>query len=851
MKNYETGVEEASIRQLAANGKYKTALDRAKDFHKARHSAASEALLIDAYAGRIQSLLAQNLTLEARSLLDLVRERYPSAGARLDELSNRAAARAGALDELLAPLADASLEPQRRAAIEEAVQNNVADLAAIAASPVLAAGPSLRVAAGALERAFAAVTSGPVTDEQLALPEISRRSPLAPWTMLVRAVAYFYRGEDAHCRELLATVKPESVPARLVPAMLAMLGGNPVAPLTAAANALTSRTVLSSGALRKELSQLDAAFDDEEAEGRIYKLVRSAMQECRRSAPGQVTALKRLLYVRGAGVDLDIDRMEAALGGLPPTDATLFRSLARDMESGPPSGLALACETWDRFRQSAVDEGWFTANGVEAATLYLHMANLLKKIPHPMLRDLQTARRRDGKKGPEELYFLFPERLYGRACALDPHREAFAQWHKWAADRSVSSGEDVATAWHKVRPADIEPLLYLMQGAEKRSAFPTALGYLNKAERIDAVHSEVRAARMRLLAASALRHLQQKRPHLAAEKLAAMTVLPQSRQGDRPAFIEAVHYLIALTSGDEASAGKARAELEKLLGDQIAAGMLVASLARASKFGVTVQLPAASSIGKASARGLLSSVARLSELARDLGIVQFKIPPGYLGEAHRRFPQVCDSLTVSQLATLGETALAEGNLHFAYAISDAGMNREGSTLGPRASGFLLLRSRSLPDWASGRRSVCAAAAAELARSHGDMDVVGEALELLREGFDNEPLSLTLKQAGEVMRTEKGASTFPVGARREPDYNGLLPGRLCDCPECRSARGELPDSDCFDEIAMRRLFDEKLPDGIPPDAAEELFDLMKNAFLNGETAEDIFGGMGKGKKRKRK
>ena len=117
--------EETGIRQLIVNGKFKTALDRAKELHKARGSAASEALLIDAYAARIQSLLEQNLALEAKCLLELVRERFPAARARLDELSARSAARSGALEELLAPLNDPELSAERRAAIEQAVQSGV------------------------------------------------------------------------------------------------------------------------------------------------------------------------------------------------------------------------------------------------------------------------------------------------------------------------------------------------------------------------------------------------------------------------------------------------------------------------------------------------------------------------------------------------------------------------------------------------------------------------------------------------------------------------------------------------------------------------------------------------------
>ena len=75
---------EASVRQLIANGKYKVAVETAKEIHKAQATAASEALLVDAYAARIQSLFDQNLGVEAKALLELVRERYPSARERLN-----------------------------------------------------------------------------------------------------------------------------------------------------------------------------------------------------------------------------------------------------------------------------------------------------------------------------------------------------------------------------------------------------------------------------------------------------------------------------------------------------------------------------------------------------------------------------------------------------------------------------------------------------------------------------------------------------------------------------------------------------------------------------------------------
>jgi hypothetical protein len=875
--NPTTGAaEETSIRQLLAHGKSKTALDRAKDLHKALGSAASEAVLIDAYAGRIQALLNQNLALEAKSLIELVRDRYPSARARLDALRATSAARAGALDELLAPLADPGLGAEHRAAIEQAVQNKVADLAAIAACPALPADHSLRTAAAALDRAFIAATSGFVKDEEIALPEVSHRSPLGSWKLLVRAIAHFYRGEDDSCRECLGAIKPESAPARLVPAMHSMLGLKPAAPLTPPETLLVSRTTESSATLRNELEKLDRAFVDDEDESRTFKLVRLAMQECRRILPDQVETLRRLIYVRGSMNAVEGERLTAALQGMPRQDAPFFRALAHGMEStGDPEDLAMACEYWDEFRQRAVREGWFGAKGMEVATLYIHMAGLLRRIPEAMLRDLQRESRSNRRLGLEDFYFLFPERLYERACVLDPHPEVFSQWLSWAVRVSAHRGEDVAKAWHKIRPMDIEPLLYLLQAAEKRNAFPSALTYLDKAERIDAVHSVVRASRLRLLTGSALRHLEQKKPHLAAEKLKAIAALPQSRQGDRPAFMAALGYVIAVERGDVRVMDDMRAEACRLLGSDKAAWMLVCGISAAAKRR-PVALPLVENFSRAEQSALPAQIARLVAIAKDVGIAKFHLPLPYLEEAARQFPRVMGSLDANQLRTLAETALAMGDDEFAYAASGEGLSRGGDT----EARFLVLRARSMPERQGDRHAICAAAAAELARPHRDMETVGEAVDLVRGAMDSDPFSLTLDQARDVVRKEIAASAYPAGNARSitpgPDYSDLMPDSQCDCPKCRRARGEKPrpfddddefdgndsDDDDIDFAGMEKIFNERIPPGMPPEMAQMLFELLKEGYLNGISPDEILADLegteslggssrGKGKKGGRK
>jgi uncharacterized protein len=153
---------EARIRQLIANGRHKAALDQAKDIHKAHRSTASEALLIDAYVARIEDLIRQNLTVEAESLLAMVRERYPAAVDRLSGVGALAAARAGRLEQLAGPLTNPALGDQQRTTIELAIQEQVTDLRALATCEALPPEHPLRKAAASLYQAFHAVTSGPV-----------------------------------------------------------------------------------------------------------------------------------------------------------------------------------------------------------------------------------------------------------------------------------------------------------------------------------------------------------------------------------------------------------------------------------------------------------------------------------------------------------------------------------------------------------------------------------------------------------------------------------------------------------------------------------------------------------------
>jgi hypothetical protein len=285
---------------------------------------------------------------------------------------------------------------------------------------------------------------------------------------------------------------------------------------------------------------------------------------------------------------------------------------------------------------------------------------------------------RQNKKPIEEMYFLYPEKLYERACALDPHFESFSQWMEWAKGGRAGQAAKVAEAWHKIRPVDIEPILLLMEEKEKRNAFQTSLQYLAKAERIDSVHPAVRRARLRLLAGSALRHLQQKKPHLAEQKLAEMGTLPQSQQGDRPAYLAALRYMVCAVRGAGDGAAAHRAEVERVLGSKAAAALLIFGVAHASKQGALEEPPPIETLGKTEHAALPEAVIRVIELAKDMQTVQ-PVPGDWLTEMAKQFPRSSPSLNVGQLQTLAEAGLYAERFELAYAVSAAGLRWRIST----------------------------------------------------------------------------------------------------------------------------------------------------------------------------
>jgi hypothetical protein len=350
--------------------------------------------------------------------------------------------------------------------------------------------------------------------------------------------------------------------------------------------------------------------------------------------------------------------------------------------------------------------------------------------------------------------------------------------------------------------------------------------------------------------------LQQKKPNLAEEKLAEMAALPQAQQGDRPAYLAALRYMIAAVRGAREAADAYRAEVERLLGSQAAAALLIFGVATAAKH--AGELPLVETLGKAERARLPEAVIRVAELAKDMQMDQ-KITGGWLTETAKQFPRSSQALALGQLQTLAEVGLGAKRFELTYAVSAAGLARGG----PTEANFLLLRALSLPDEGDGRWAVCAAAAAQLARQHRQMDVVEKAVELLADS-PFETLTLSPEKAAGVVQKEKAERAFPTPYSPGPDYRDILNAGPCNCPKCRRKRGEAvspfddfaEDDDDGDDADLDALFEElEIPEDMPPEIAKMLLNETKRSVEKGESLDSllnrVFGpGAGFGGKRKK-
>ena len=733
------------VRQAIERESTKTALERAKELHKRLGTPESESLLIEAYAARIKGMMAKGMVPEAKALADLVVHRFPACTQRLQEVVCSLACKTGDLASLVLPLADPDLPATQKGRIEETIRRDLTDLGDLAACQALAQDHPLRRAATALCAAFQAVTSEPVDEAILGLPEVSHRSPLAPWKHLIRAIARMYQGQDQACRQALEAVDKDSAAAGLAGVIRCILDAEGPGGLGPAAMHLVDTVSNGQARLRLALRQLDLAFQDDGHKG-IQDRIREALSLCEQARPDLLERLKQHVSAKAVVAEVPVGKVMNAFGGRALHDAYFWRLLARAMETR--GDTAYTCALWDRFLCAAGVEGTFNKQGPEAAFLYRHMADLLVHIRPGELRMLQAEYEADppdwwdfyvdqppriqeampDSDRTADLYYIHPERLYARACAIRPDGEVYGQWLDYAHAVQPAAGrpDDVASQWARSFPTDARPLLYLAAAAEQRDAFDKALRYVGQAEQVGSLDPEVRQARFRLLRSKALRHIQKGKLDLASKGLDELDCLPQAKDRDRPAFVMSLRWIYAAVARDQDLAARVHQDLAVLLGGLLPADLLLESTARECRYSGPLLTTIGHRPGARNETDLLAAVARIWRIGIDVDL-PIRIPHIWRSALTKAVKAKSSEVPGETFLTLGEAALDMEWNDLAFLCSRHGLSSQG----PALARFLFLRARSLPEDHTGRSQDCLAAAAELARRARDQDLLAEIVDEMR------------------------------------------------------------------------------------------------------------------------
>jgi hypothetical protein len=786
-KGPDTGPEAAQtlIAALLQKGSFKAAVDAAKQYHASAGTSESEALLLDAYLARIQGMFEKNMVAEAVALLDLVQQRHPSSRQPLESLRREYDFRCGNIDSTLRLLAQPEPDPENRGEIETLLKRRLIDLEALAQSTALPREHPLRQQALVLARAFKAVCSGPVEEQSLALEEVPRRSPLAPWKMLIRAIAAFYRNDDTACGDYARAIDPDSAPAFLAPLLLQATSQKPI-PETASPKQreLVTGITGDSPRLRHYLEDINLYLERMNYR-RLESALRNSLRECREQRPDLLERLKQHISVQMYLADMPSEHVRLLLGGPSRKDAHFWQLMARGDE-GCGRGLA-SLPYWEEFRLHALHERWFPAGGIEEAVLYLHMADLaveflggpdsaqdreffrtqFKGLDHyyddqsPEVRSAVMGKRATGP------YWVEPNELFARACANYPDPESFRKWIAWANNANPKIADEAALKWCEARPNDPEPFLHLAESAEKRNALGKALGFLQQAEILDRLNPAVGRARLRLLIACAKRHMLDRKPHLLMKDIADLQALPQMSQGDRAAFIAALKWIQSIQESNAEAAGVFYAEAATILQSEETAFLLLLGILREIKSKHHLEAPALNKGAE-----LIEHVARACQLGSDLGIT-----PGLPSSCVKRLTEALSRPkapgNASQHAAIAETALGLDLLELGYLAAGAGLRSGG---GPDAR-LLLLRVRCMPFYDYVRRRMCLSVAVTLARRTRDTALAAEVIELYKghiysfctpwdAGDGHVTLEASDDQVARVLELEK--SLFKTATRTAPD-----------------------------------------------------------------------------------
>lgn len=721
----------AGVEQLLAKGDTRAAVEAAKLLVREEPGTASEALAVRAYAERIQSLIAEGLGREAAALASIVRERFPAHMSPWTSLLEDARFAAGDFDWILTALRDASEE--RRAALEERLLPWIADPAAIARSAALDPADPLAREARIVAELFETVTSRIASPEELAaLGDVRRRSPFAPWKLLVRAVDAFHRNDDDRVSANVAAIDTRSPAARAGAVLTELTGGRPQGQRSFAAERLIDRVSGGRATIAAQIRSIDAASKSDDRR-RLREETRALARSFDTLSPYAREQL-RLALLPIVGMHFSPEQV-AGLLRIGEHDGAMERYGATIMEM---TGLPFASGIWVTYADGLVEmrelEPW------QAVEIYLHALSLGGDDDDDPFVCTDPTHGHPVDEVPDTAHII------EKIIAARPSPAVLDRLMPHLDRLDKKELRRVLTAWRKADPDAPEPLVRLLRIAEQERRYDDALPLIRQGDRIKTLDPEYARLRLRLTLRKAEQLLATKKREAAAALLAEIAARPEDLGEDAATYVLALQWAAAPPA--------VAAELLAGLAQRGVVGELVLAEVTGS-LGMQFALPASHPSPEELLEGVRRGVAALHSVGAT---------PRYSSWLLERTRPYLDRADERQLLVIASAALVGRMNELAWAATARGLELGG----PLLHRTLLFRAEILIETQADRiRTLAVVKTVQaLAQRAHDSDIVARATELEHDFalFRRDERRLSPDDIVAIVNHERTAA-MPV--RREP------------------------------------------------------------------------------------
>lgn len=686
----------ARVEASLARGESRDAVEAAKILLREAPGAETEALAVRAYVARIRSLIAEGLGREAAAMAAIVRERFPAhAPSHAAELEDARLA-GGDFDWLLRDLEAA--DAARREAIEARLASWIADPGALARSQVLGSEDPLAREAAAVAEVFTIVTSRLASADELArLTEVRRRSPLAPWKLLVRAIDAFHRHDDDRVAANVAAIEPRSPAARAGAILAELTGARPRSrqsfAVAFAAERLIERIDGGRETIAGHLRAIESA-DRGDDRRRLRDEIRALARTFDKLSPfAREQARIALLAVCGSNFGPEQVASLLRIDDNGP-EMPRYAALLMELAGAPFAPMLWIAYAEDRLASLTI-EPW------QAAEICLHALDL-GDVGDPFVCDDPT---HDHPVEASQDTAGVIEQIIG----FDPAPSVFTRLVPHLDRLTPKELRRVLTAWRKRDPNASEPLVRLLRLAEKERKYDDALSLVRKGDELTIIDPEYARLRQRVLFRKAEQLLDIGKRGTAAKLLDEIGTIGE----DTGLWLLALQWAAATPE----KAGELLAEISRR---GVAGEIVVAEIT--GDLRMQFALPASHPSAEELLEGVRRAIAVLNAAGRRV--------PRHCGWIVQRAEPYLDRATEGQLLAVGAAALVLGLTPLAWKATARGLTVAGMSL-QRA---LMLRAEILLGiHADPKRTFLVIEAARtIAQKAHDSEMVQRAAELAHE-----------------------------------------------------------------------------------------------------------------------